>query len=240
VNAPDADSEHLMTLPRPEHEPRWRFLLLTVSLVAWMLIAPHAGHRWLVQLLLQLFLIHFVVITLWANPGWSRMRMALIACWLLSLASTAWLMMAPEHNARLARSLQSAALIPLVTLLASGVLRYVFARRKLDADGLFATVSGYILVGMVFAQVYTLLVLWDPHSFNAAVPLATLSPQELHGDLIYFSLITLATVGYGDISPLSDTARTVAVIEATVGQFYVAVIVAAFVGMYAARQGRPE
>ena len=229
-----------MSLARREQEPRWRFLLLTLSLVAWMLIAPHAGSRWLVQLLLQLFLIHFVVVTLWSNPGWSRMRMALIAFWLISLASTAWLMTAPEHNTRLALSLHSAALIPLLILLASGVLRYVFARRQLDADGLFATVSGYILVGMIFAQVYTLLVLWDPQSFNAATPLATLSPQELHANLLYYSLITLATVGYGDISPLSDTARTVAVVEATVGQFYVAVIVAAFVGMYASRQGRPD
>ena len=50
--------------------------------------------------------------------------------------------------------------------------------------------------------------------------------------MTYFSLVTLATVGYGDILPRSDTARMVAMIEAVVGQFYVAVIVAIFVGMY--------
>jgi hypothetical protein len=56
--------------------------------------------------------------------------------------------------------------------------------------------------------------------------------------MIYYSMITLATVGYGDILPLTDTARTLAVLEATVGQFYVAVIVAVFVGMYSS-QRRP-
>jgi hypothetical protein len=54
--------------------------------------------------------------------------------------------------------------------------------------------------------------------------------------MTYFSLVTLATVGYGDILPRSETARMMAMIEAVVGQFYVAVVVAAFVGMFAARR----
>jgi uncharacterized membrane protein len=54
--------------------------------------------------------------------------------------------------------------------------------------------------------------------------------------MVYFSLVTLATVGYGDILPTGDTARMLAMIEAVVGQFYVAVIVAVFVGMYAAQK----
>jgi voltage-gated potassium channel len=49
-------------------------------------------------------------------------------------------------------------------------------------------------------------------------------------------MITLATVGYGDILPVSATARTLATLEATVGTFYVAIIVAVFVGMYAAQR----
>ena len=52
----------------PSATPRWRFLLLTATLWAWMFVAPHVGERWGVQLLLQLFLIHLVVVTLWANP----------------------------------------------------------------------------------------------------------------------------------------------------------------------------
>ena len=58
------------------------------------------------------------------------------------------------------------------------------------------------------------------------------SPQVLQSDLPYFSLVTLATFGYGDILPLTETARTLAMVEAAVGQFYVAVIVAVFIGMY--------
>jgi hypothetical protein len=152
-----------------------------------------------------------------------------------------------EEN-RVARTIQCVALIPLVVLLATGMLRYVFAHRKLDTDGIFATVGAYLLMAILFAQIYTLLVLWDPESIRGPVELASRSPQQLQADLLYYSLITLATVGYGDFLPASDTARTVAAIEATVGQFYLTVIVAVFVGMLAtqaqrrgeARAGRKE
>ncbi|MDH5227852.1 MAG: potassium channel family protein, partial [Gammaproteobacteria bacterium] len=64
-------------------------------------------------------------------------------------------------------------------------------------------------------------------------------PPQLQSDLAYFSLITLATVGYGDILPVTEIARTLAAFEATVGQFYIAVVVAVFVGMYAAQRRDP-
>jgi hypothetical protein len=50
--------------------------------------------------------------------------------------------------------------------------------------------------------------------------------------MTYFSLVTLATVGYGDILPVTNTARMLAMFQAVFGQFYIAVVVALFVGMY--------
>jgi uncharacterized membrane protein len=57
--------------------------------------------------------------------------------------------------------------------------------------------------------------------------------NELRGELLYFSMVTISTVGYGDVLPVSSTARMLAVIEAVLGQFFVAVLVGMFVGMYA-------
>lgn len=219
----------------PPPPPRWRFLLATATLWAWMFVAPHVGERWGVQLLLQLFLIHLVVVTLWANPRWGAMRKVLLGFWFLSLASTvAMTLPLADDSHRLARAAQCLALVPLLALLAAGVLRFVFTRERLDTDSLFATVVAYLLIAVVFAQVYTLLAVWNPASFSAAVPLAEQTPDQVHAGLLYYSLITLATVGYGDVLPVSETARTFAVLEATVGQFYIAVIVAVFVSMYAA------
>jgi uncharacterized membrane protein len=76
----------------------------------------------------------------------------------------------------------------------------------------------------------------DPGCFTLPAAAGARPPHLLQLDLLYFSFVTLATVGYGDILPTSETARMLAMIEAVVGQFYVAVIVAVFVGMYSSQR----
>ncbi len=90
-----------------------------------------------------------------------------------------------------------------------------------------------MILALAFAQLYVLLLDWDPQSFAMPVTAAERSRHLLHLDMVYFSLITQCSVGYGDILPRSELARMVAVIQAVVGQFYMAVVVAVFVGMYA-------
>ena len=101
---------------------------------------------------------------------------------------------------------------------------------------MFATIAVYLLIALFFTQAYMLLLASNPASFNLPTEMMEGAPNIVQSSMLYFSMITLATVGYGDILPLTDTARTLAVIEATAGQFYVAVIVAVFVGMYAAQR----
>ena len=213
----------------------WRFLKLTLFIAAWMLISPLSQDRWVVQSLLQLFLLNTMLVTLWANPSWRAGRGFVYGIWLVSVVG-ALLALAPLPIQwhRLARTAELVMSLPLLVLLAAGILLFVFRNRTLTVDGIFATVTVYLLVAMIFSMLYLLLVEWNPASFNLQV--ADMSPQRQQSSLLYFSLITLATVGYGDILPVSETARTLAVIEATVGQFYVAVIVAVFVGMYATQR----
>jgi len=86
----------------------------------------------------------------------------------------------------------------------------------------------YLLMGLIFAIIYTLLHL----SFNNAFNNMT-NPTEwysLFPDFIYFSFVTLTTLGFGDISPNMPLARFLVYLEAIVGQFYLAVLVASLVG----------
>jgi uncharacterized membrane protein len=216
--------------------PEWRFLQLTLLICGWMLLSPQLHNRWLVQLLLQVFLLNTVLVTLWANPQWRRIRSALVGLWLLSLAGSL-LAVLPQliGPQRIARSVVALSLVPLCAGLAAGMLRFVFRERRLTIDGIFATVAAYLVIALLFAQVYLLMLTWNPESFVLPVPATDRPPHLLQTDMTYFSLVTLATVGYGDILPRSDAARMMAMIEAVVGQFYVAVIVAVFVGMYATR-----
>ena len=208
-------------------------------MAAWMLLAPHLRARWLVQVVLQAFLLNSVLVTLWSNPEWLRFRRPMIGLWLISLSgSLIALAPVPERWALLALAVETGALLPVLVLVSAGMLRYAYRSHRLTTDGVFATIVVYVLVALFFARLYMLLMGWDPQSFDLPGPAAERAPHLLQVDLMYFSLITLATVGYGDILPVSDTARMLAVIEASVGQFYIAVVVAVFVGTYAAQRRR--
>ena len=126
--------------------------------------------------------------------------------------------------------------MPLLALLASGILAFVLREKKLTVDSIFATIAAYLLLALLFAQVYLCMITWQPASFSLPVAAAERPLHLLQSDITYFSLVTLATVGYGDILPATPTARMVAMIQAVTGQFYVAVVVAIFVGMYSSQR----
>jgi len=215
----------------------WRFVQLTLVTAAWMLLTPYVKDRWLIQVLVQLFLLNCVLVTLWANPEWRGMRRSMIVLWLLSLvASMAALVSGPSDWQRLTRIVDSLTFIPLLGVLAAGILRFVFRTNRLTVDGVFATIAAYLLVAVLFAQLYAIVVELDPQSFNVTAGVTARPAHLVQNDLLYFSFVTLATLGYGDVLPIAPVARTLATFEAVVGQFYVAVIVAVFVGMFATQR----
>jgi len=223
-----------MAPPSDRIQREWRFLQLTLFIVAWMFISPHVTGRWLILALLQLFMLNCVLVTLWANPEWRRLRGVTIGLWLVSLAGalSSALIESPESQ-RWIRVLENLAVAPLLGLVAAGSLRFVFRRGRRSIDEIFATVVAYLLVAVLFGQLYELVLELNPQSFNIAA-VADRPPQLVQSDLLYFSFVTLATLGYGDVLPVDETARSLAVVEAVVGQFYVAVIVSVFIGMYTA------
>jgi hypothetical protein len=221
----------------PAIRREWWFTQLTVFVGAWMLIAPALEDRWLTHLLLQLLLLNAVLMTLKVNPEWGLARAVTVGLWLLALAGSL-IAFAPVPHAweRLARGVETMSLLPLMALLAAGILRFVYRSRRLTIDGIFATIVAYAIVAIIFSRLYLLMIAANPGSFSLPVPAAERAPHLLQVDLLYYSLITQCSVGYGDILPMSDAARMLAVIQAVVGQFYMAVVVAIFVGMYATQR----
>ncbi len=106
------------------------------------------------------------------------------------------------------------------------VLKFVFSQRGVDANGLYAVCCVYLLAGIAWAFLYGATESFAPGSFSLRASLGATPLQEL----IYFSLVTLTTLGYGDVTPVSPFARTCATLEAMAGQMYLAVLVAQLVG----------
>jgi hypothetical protein len=99
-------------------------------------------------------------------------------------------------------------------------------------------VCGYLLLGMAWGVLYAMLDTAWPGSFEVGSRLA----EQVRADqsrvplFTYYSFVTLTTVGYGDVTPLSTPARTCAWLEALTGQFYLAVLVAGLVGALLSRK----
>jgi Ion channel len=106
------------------------------------------------------------------------------------------------------------------------LLAQVFRRGAVNAYRLQGAIAVYLLFGVGWAHAYHLTGLLHPGSFNTP-------PGEIPSvlDWVYFSFITLTTVGYGDITPVKPIARTLAMGEALTGQLYLAVLIARLVAM---------
>jgi hypothetical protein len=108
----------------------------------------------------------------------------------------------------------------------------LFRQREVTTNMIFGAVVAYLLAAVGFAYLYEVLELFQPGAFSG-VPDGT-SPQALGDALLYFSLVTLTTVGYGDILPVSGLARPLAVLEGVFGTLYLAVMIARLVGLHIA------
>jgi hypothetical protein len=111
-------------------------------------------------------------------------------------------------------------------LLASAVGINVFAPGRSVSDRVYGAIVLYLLLGLIAAIAYSALYSFDSRAFSKL-------PTGNGGtdDWLYFSFVTLTTVGYGDITPIGRAARALAMLEGLVGQLYPAIIIARFVSL---------
>jgi hypothetical protein len=101
----------------------------------------------------------------------------------------------------------------------------IVRRRTLDTPTVIGVLSVYLLLALLFASLNQLLAAFHPNGYLTGV-----SGLPSASDQLYFSVITMTTVGYGDIVPGTPLARAVVVVEALTGQLYLVSVVAAVVG----------
>ena len=114
------------------------------------------------------------------------------------------------------------------------ILRFIFRAKDVTKDVIFAAIVVYLLIAMMWSFIYGLLEVLQPGSFS--IPDAHI--HESRRLFMYFSFVTITTLGYGDITPLAERATSFAILEAFIGQIYLVVVVAWLVGMYVSRKSK--
>lgn len=137
------------------------------------------------------------------------------------------LLVRPERGLFLAGSISWALFFAFVTW---SQLRSVLAQRAVTGETLTNAITVYLLIGLTWGILYVVIfqLQADAFSFAGGPPPA---PRDVFPILIYFSMTTLSTIGFGDITPLTLQARYAAVAEGITGQLYLAILVARLVGM---------
>jgi voltage-gated potassium channel len=116
------------------------------------------------------------------------------------------------------------------------LIRQIATARKVSAGVILGSVTGYLLLGLIFSIFIIFIIQRDPSAFNTPPKLIAESEESVGTSVsVYFSFVTLATLGYGDIVPLKPYTRSLATLIAVIGQFYIAIIVALLVGKFSAQ-----
>ena len=113
------------------------------------------------------------------------------------------------------------------------MLIFIFTETRVTRNVIYAAIIVYLLMGLFWADFYLILNHFQPGSFD----ITGIQTDNSNLVLIYFSYVTLTTLGYGDISPLTDIGYSLAILEAIIGQLYLTVMIARLVGLHIAHSG---
>ena len=200
---------------------RRRYAVLFYTLLLTMVAAPVVAAFEFEGSLMEFFLaanLLAAVMPVGAGRGRYVLLTVVTVTW-LARPATVWL----DYPALSAMTLGMWALIGLVA--AAAALRFAMRATVVDAEHLYGALSAYLLAGIFFGNFYWVLQQIWPGTFAISGDFSRMSA-------IYFSFVTLATLGYGDIVPRSDVARGLAIVEGVGGQLFLAVMVARLVSLY--------
>jgi hypothetical protein len=213
------------------------FHIFLAALGCLLLLTGLMGRIWL-NLLIALVLVSGVF-------AFIRRRRVMVVGAVLALATVAATVIAILVTGRGWAIARQSLLALFLVFTAAVLLQVVLSSGRITLEKLSGAVCVYLLIGAIWASLFTVIEVAAPGSLRFPEEEAEAVAQALqHGEpsgfMVYFSFVTLTTLGYGDIAPLSQTARTLAWAEALLGQLYLTILVARLVGMHISYSGRAK
>jgi len=206
--------------------------LILLSLILLMLILPAFLDHWVsTKILLDVFLTAILCALIYAIKS-NRAQMIIGIILVLPLMLATWASYFIEISSLGLTTRIFTALF--FGFAAVNILRLMLKNKDITRETIFAAIVAYLLIAFMWAFLYMVLEKLAPGSFS--IPQDALRSEIKHFQ--YFSFVTITTLGYGDVTPLTDKASALAMLEALVGQIYLVVLVAWLVGMYVSRKSK--
>lgn len=210
------------------HDETISFRLLFWLILGLLVFTPLLPSGGILHIVMNLFytIVFFVVVRMLSrNPIYA----ILAGISGIVLVVTLWIQFLYSHEVVLIVGRIGGAIF--FSLTVASLLQYITESETVTRNVLFSAMVAYLMLGILFSFIYNCIFILEPASFELPAAMATQMWV-----FIYFSFVTLTTLGYGDISPLTELSGAVAIVEAIIGQFYLVVVVAWLVGMHVARK----
>lgn len=206
-----------------------RFLLLVVFMVALIALGPFIEGFIGLRLFMDAFFSIIFIATIYAASH-KRLHIVIAAILLIPALVAVWIPDISRHNTLLTIGYLCGLIVLAFAIIS--ILNLIFTEETVTRQTISAAVAVYLLIALMWTFIYRLLENLYPGSFAVA-------HDGLHSAAniyLYFSLVTITTLGYGDITPIGPQAIALSVLEAITGQIYLVVVVAWFVGLYVSKK----
>jgi hypothetical protein len=201
-------------------------LFILLCLIGGLLVLEPIVSRFIAaRIFLQIFLTAIVIFMVYIISGKKRVIIFNVLLAIVMLVSM-WLQYVYPNKGVLAIGMIAGVLF--TGLVIANFLAIMFQSDEVTREVIFAALLSYLLAALMWAFLYTFLKLVDPASFNIDLS----QPEGYLSVFQYYSFVTITTLGYGDITPMTGVAKSFSALEAVVGQLYVVVVIAWLVGNY--------
>lgn len=211
--------------------PKGRFMRLLVLLLGLLVLSPLFAEFSKLRVIETLF---FTVIFIYSAYSFSRSKALAAAAVSLAVPAIVLFWIKPFFTAQWVEISGALCGTAFMAVIIAAILHHIFAQQDVSADLIAGAIVAYLLMALMWSMLFGVLENAQPGSFNLPAGTLQTTPELLR----YFSLVTITTVGYGDITPVTPVARAFANLEAVVGQLYLVILVSWLVGMHVSKKSK--
>jgi len=208
-----------------------RFLILLVLILSLLVLTPFLDDFVRTRILMDVFLTAIFGAIIFAIRS-KRSHVIIASFLVLPLIISTWSIYFVEftHMSLLTRIFGALFFAYAVAL----ILQIIARSNEITRETIYAAIVAYLLIALMWAFLYMVLEVLAPGSFS--FPERAIRTDTMRFE--YFSFVTITTLGYGDIAPLTNKASALVLLEALIGQVYLVVLVAWLVGMHVSRRSK--
>ena len=206
-----------------------RFLFPLISIAGFMIIAPLFKGSLGIRILMDIFITAILITGTYAVG--KKRQIPIIAILLaLPMFISTWASYFVEIPFPFVLAGECSGILFYGFMIIS-VLSFVFREKNITANVMYGVIVVYLFIGVMWAFIYSLTESIHPGSFSIAEGQINVGKSLF----VYYSFVTLTTLGYGDITPLTAPANSISILEAITGQLFLAILIARLVGIHIAQ-----